>query len=270
MSEQPPVQPPAPPPSQPSAGPPTLPMSAAEGAQRPGSAAGSAEPAAGSAAGPPTPPAGSAAPSAPGAPKPGVWQRTTSTTGGRWGLGIAAAGLVGLLILGVSLTAFLVLRHSDRIGLMGDRQDGRYLREDGPGNGRGPFADDRKDQRKERQEDRKENRDLPRMPGGRLPGLGGLGELSGGALHGEVTTSVNGVVQALVFQRGEVTAVSNTSITLKSSDGFAGTYGRTAATTTRGAAPIKGGQAFVLAKASDKVAVTLVALPSGAGAAPSS
>jgi len=79
---------------------------------------------------------------------------------------------------------------------------------------------------------------------------------------------VNGSVQALVFQRGETTAVSATSITLKSSDGFVGTYGRTAVTTSRGAAPVKGGQAFVLARASDKVAITMVSMPALGGFTP--
>ena len=84
------------------------------------------------------------------------------------------------------------------------------------------------------------------------------------ALHGEFTATVNGSVQALVFQRGEVTAVSATSITLKSSDSFVGTYGRNAASVSRGAAPVKGGQAFVLARASDKVAMTIMATRVGA------
>jgi hypothetical protein len=80
-----------------------------------------------------------------------------------------------------------------------------------------------------------------------------------------VTATANGSVQALVFQRGEVTAVSATSITLKSSDGFVGAYGRTAATSSMRAAPVKGGQAFVLARASDKVAVTIMPTPVKAG-----
>jgi len=80
-----------------------------------------------------------------------------------------------------------------------------------------------------------------------------------------VTATANGSAQALVFQRGEVTAVSATSITLKSSDGFVGTYGRIAATNSMMAAPVKGGQAFVLARASDKVAITIMSTPAGSG-----
>jgi hypothetical protein len=74
-----------------------------------------------------------------------------------------------------------------------------------------------------------------------------------------VTASANGSVQSLVFQRGEVTAVSDTSISLKSSDGFTGTYGLSSATTANRGDAVKGGQAFVLARASDKVAITVMA-----------
>jgi len=80
-------------------------------------------------------------------------------------------------------------------------------------------------------------------------------------LHGNVTATVDGSAQALLFQRGEVTAVSGTSITLKSSDGFVGTYGLNAATKANGVSPVKGGAAFALARASDKVALRTVAMP---------
>lgn len=100
----------------------------------------------------------------------------------------------------------------------------------------------------------------PLRPGapGRDGGQGGLGSLLGGtALHGTVTLTVNGALQTLVFQRGEVTAVSVTSITLKSADGFTGTYRRTAETTSLRSEPIRGGQALVLARSADKVAITV-------------
>jgi len=84
-----------------------------------------------------------------------------------------------------------------------------------------------------------------------------------------VTATVNGSVRALVFQRGQVTAVSATSITLKSSDGFVGTYGRAASTNTQMRAPVTGGQAFVLAQASDKVAITIASAPSNGSVGPS-
>jgi hypothetical protein len=191
-------------------------------------------------------------------PTTNAWRQATSTPGGRWAIGIAAGALAALMILGVVVAGVVVLRGHDRFGMMGQRQDG-YFRDQG--SGRGPGAQDRNGQQ-------------PGMPGGQGrqggQGLGGLRNLLGGtALHGNVTATVNGSPQALVFQRGQVTALSATSVTLKSSDGFTGTYGVTAATRSMGAAPVRGGQGFVLARASDKVAVTMLATPAGV-AAPSS
>ena len=241
MTDQPPVPPPHRPPDQPSGhaaagNPATQPMPAA--AQAPGV----------------TPPA---------RPQPNLWRQATSTVGGRWALGVAAAALVALMLVGIGVAGLLVLRYHDRVGMMGQRQDG-YSRDQGgqggQGNGQGPGARDRGNQRTPGMPG------APGMPGGRAQGQGGLGSLLGGsAVHGTVSATVNGSVQALAFQRGEVTAVSATSITLKSSDGFVATYGRTAATSSRGAAPVKGGQVFVLARASDKVAVTIVSTPANMG-----
>lgn len=262
MSEQPPVQPPGQPspqppnqPNQPTQGnPPTQPMPAAPGA----------------------PPFGAtASPSPAYPPKANAWQQATSTSGRRWALALSAGAVALLLFLGVAFAGLMVLRNHDRVGLFGNRDDGQFLRQDGPGNGRGNGNGNGKDKDKGngRGNDDQDLRNLPGMPGmpgGRAQGLGGLGSLMGGAtLHGEVTATVNGSVQALLFQRGEVTAVSATSITLKSSDGFTATYGRDVATTSRGAALVKGGQAFVLARAADKVAITTLAL-AAVGIGPSS
>jgi len=266
MSAQPPVQPPNQPPHQPSSqppnqppnqpvagNPPTQPMSAAVG----------------------PPPVGPAAPPSAYPPQPNMWHRATSTNRRRWGLGIGALALACLLLVGTLVTGLVILRNHDRVNLLGNRQAGQSYGQNGPGdgrglgnggglgNGRGPGANDG--------QDRRNVPGMPGMPGGRAQGPGGLGNLLGGtALHGAVTATANGAVQALVFQRGEVTAVSDTSITLKSSDGFVGTYGRTAATRSSGAALVKGGQAFVLARASDKVAIATMATPAKAGVAPSS
>ena len=73
----------------------------------------------------------------------------------------------------------------------------------------------------------------PKPPKGLRPGgphglgkLGGLGMLAGGApLHGEfVVPDGNGGFRTMVVQRGEVTAVSKTSITVVSEDKFSTTY----------------------------------------------
>jgi hypothetical protein len=158
------------------------------------------------------------------------------------------------MFLGIAVAGLVVLRNHDRFAMTGQRQ-GRFSRDQGgqlgQGNGRGmPGA--------------------PGMRGRRTQGLGGLGGVLGGsALHGNVTSTVNGSVQALVFQRGQVTAVSATSITIKSTDGFVGTYGRTTATNSMSPAPVMGGQALVLARASDKVAITIMPTPANTSVAPS-
>ena len=253
MSEQPPVQQPGQPTGQTSS-PPTQVMSA----QNP--------PPAGPPAGPPVVPVSGAV------PPPSGWQRATPTRGARWGLGIAAVGLVCLMILGIGIAGIAVLRHHDRVSFLGDRQAGFSRGQDGPGNGQG--LNGRKGLRNDRGPGANGNgpqfpNDMPRMQGDRAQGLGGLGDLLGGAvLHGDVTATVKGAAQALVFQRGAVTAVSGTSITLKSSDGFVGTYGRDATTKANKAAPVKGGQAIVLARATDKVALRILAMPAAVGSAP--
>jgi len=202
-------------------------------------------------------------------PKANAWRQATSTSGGRWAIGVAAGALALLMLLGIGAAGLLVFRTHDRLDMSGQMQGYHHRDQGGQGRDRGPDT---------RDGDRPRNPGMPGAPGqdggkgdARAGGLGGLGGLLGGtALHGTVTTTVNGAVQAVLFQRGEVTAVSATSITLKSSDGFAATYGRTAATTSVRAAPVKGGQALVLARASDKVATTVVSTPARAGAAPTS
>ena len=210
---------------------------------------------------PPAGPTPSPAPAYPPAypPPTNRWQQATSTPGRRWALALSAAAVALLLVLGIGVTSLLVLRNHDRVNLLGSHQATRPLGP-GNGNGQGPRANGGRN-----------GRNLPGLPGGRVQGLRGLENLLGGtALHGDVTTNAGGSVQALVFQRGEVTAVGNTSVTLKSSDGFAGTYGLNATTRSSGASLVQGGQAFVLARASDKVALTTVATPATVGSAPSS
>jgi len=198
--------------------------------------------------------AGNSPATPPAAHTTNLWHQATSTHGRRWAIGIAAGALVCLMFLGIAVAGLVVLRNHDRFAMTGQRQD-RFSRDQGgqlgQGNGRGMTG-------------------APGMRGRRTQGLGGLGGVLGGsALHGNVTSTVNGSVQALVFQRGQVTAVSGTSITIKSTDGFVGTYGRTTATNTMSPAPVMGGQALVLARASDKVAITIMPTPANTSVAPS-
>jgi hypothetical protein len=264
MSEQPPVQPPNQPLGQPTNQPPNQPFGQPPDLPPQGNPPTQPMPAAYSAAaaGP------SAAPASADPAKANMWHQATSTRGRRWALALSAGALAFLLVAGIALAGFVVLRNHDRFNALGNRQGGQSFGQLGPGNGRGfgngpgPGAGGG--------QNRRNFPGVPGVPGGRAQGLGGLGNLIGGtALHGDVTATANGSVQGLVFQRGEATAVSDTSITLKSSDGFVGIYGRTAATRSRGAAIVKGGQAFVLARATDKVAITTIATQAKAGVAPS-
>ncbi len=72
----------------------------------------------------------------------------------------------------------------------------------------------------------------PGFGGKRGPvGFGGLGPGSGRALHGEfVTAKPGGGFQTVDIQQGQVTAVSTSSITVKSDDGFTKSYTVTAST----------------------------------------
>ena len=194
--------------------------------------------------------------SAPVAPTSNLWHQGPFTHGGRWAIGIVAVALGCLMLLGVGVASLLVLRNHNVFGMTG--QQNRFSRNQF-GQGKGGNGSNTQPGMP----------GAPGMRGGRAPG--GLGSLLGGtALHGNVTATVNGSPQALVFQRGQVTAISATSITLQSSDGFTGTYGRTAQTSIRNAVPVTGGQALVLARASDKVAITVMSTQANTGVGPTS
>lgn len=154
------------------------------------------------------------APSAPGpTPRRSMWGEATSTRGGTLAVVLAAAGigLVALLLAG--LAAVFVARE---------------VRDDGDDRAGGPWAG--------------ESREMPgpqgmnpgRGPGqlppgqekkgaGDLPGLGMMG--NGGPLHGEAVVPGDGTAtRTVVFQRGEVTAVTADKLTVKSTDGYSATY----------------------------------------------
>jgi hypothetical protein len=71
-----------------------------------------------------------------------------------------------------------------------------------------------------------------RGAGGFGPGLGGFGLGGfGGAIHGQLTEPKSGGgYQTVDVQRGTVTAVSSSSITVKSADGYTATYAVTSST----------------------------------------
>jgi hypothetical protein len=174
-------------------------------------------------AGPPSVTGAGQPPVGPPPHQPGLWQRATATTGRRWGLAIAAAAVVLILFLGLAIGGLLLLGHSG-FGHMADRRLGVSGQ---PGPGFGPD-----------QKQRNRGQGMPMNPG-QMPGLRGMGGLgllgANGSAHGEVTTpGGNGQSQTLVFQAGDVTAVSSSSVTLKSADGFTQTYPVTSDTRVRG------------------------------------
>ena len=91
--------------------------------------------------------------------------------------------------------------------------------------------------------------------GGFGPAFGGPGMLGGGlfgAVHGTVVVpKPGGGYQTVAFQNGKVTAVSSTSITLRSADGYSRTYPVTSSTNVNaqrdGIASIKVGNQVVVA-----------------------
>ncbi|MGZ4743019.1 MAG: hypothetical protein ACXVYS_07410 [Oryzihumus sp.] len=243
MSQQPP-NPPQPGPSEPTQSLPPQPTQPLPPAQPQAAQPGPVPSAAAAGAPPQGPPPVQPAPAGVGGRPPSAWQRATATSGRRWGLAAVAAVVAVLLLGGFAVGGFLVGR-TVAFGNGG----GRHGVMMGP-RGNGPFADrgdgNGNDQRR---------RLMPGMPGGRLPGLG--------AGHGEY--SAQG--RTLVFQTGQVTAVSGTSITLRSTDGFSQSYTINSTTRMRGmqvAATRTGDTAFVLADKSTRVA-SLVALVSTQG-----
>ena len=66
---------------------------------------------------------------------------------------------------------------------------------------------------------------------GRMGGRGGAGLLGGGALHGQLTVrGSGGAYEDVLVQRGTVTAVSPTSLAVRSADGYSHTYTLNAST----------------------------------------
>lgn len=262
MSQQPPPEPHGPSePTQPMPPSPTAPQPQVPAAQQPPAPAASttqaaqgAPPAAagptgaatatGAAQGPPPGGPGQPTPAGFGGPPPGRWQRATATTGRRWALAVVAAVVALVLVAVVAATGFFIGRRvafgGNRTGfMMGQRDDGlNGNRGDRNGQGNG------------------QNRRplMPGMPGGRLPSLPGSG-----AAHGEYT--VQG--RTVVFQSGQVTALSSTSITLRSDDSFTQTYTITSQSRVRGmqlGAVRAGDTAFVIAAKDTREVVLLTVM----------
>lgn len=160
------------------------------------------------------------------------WGEATSTGGGRAALVLAAVLGALLLVTGVGLTAAFVASHhpwrgDDGVSVSGRPGGGPMM---GNGNGRGQGRNQGKDRGYPQQDDG-EAVPAPGQPPGRMgpqgQGMGmGLGAAGlAGILHGEYTTNATGTPTVMVVQLGQVTAYTpGTSLSVKSSDGFAATY----------------------------------------------
>ncbi|RJQ77174.1 hypothetical protein [Amycolatopsis panacis] len=101
-------------------------------------------------------------------------------------------------------------------------------------------------------------------PGGQPGGVGGPGGGAGlgSALHGEFVTSDNGTYVTKFLQTGEVTELSSTSLTTKSTDGFTKTYTIDSATVT---GITKGESVTVVATESGSTATATSVTEAGSG-----
>jgi hypothetical protein len=167
------------------------------------------------------------------------WSEATSTGGGRAALGLAAALAALMVVVGMGLTAALVVSHhrGGERGFMTSGRDGRGdFDQQGPRLGRGNGLNPNGGQGRgnANRVPQPPGQGAPVAPGGPRQGLG-AGAALGAVLHGEFTTSVTGTPTVMVVQTGQVTAyTAGKSLTVKSTDGFTATY------TLDGTAPVIG------------------------------
>ena len=179
------------------------------------------------------------------------WSEATSTGGGRAALGLAAALAALVVVVGIGLTAALVVSHDGDRGFMTSGRDDRgRFDQQGPGMGRGDGMGPNGGQGQGRgngdgvpQPPGQGAPVAPGAPGGPRQGLGmGAAAALGAVLHGEFTTSVTGTPTVMVVQTGQVTAyTAGKSLAVKSTDGFTATY------TLDGTAPVIGSAATPVA-----------------------
>ncbi len=216
------------------------------------------------------------------------WGEATASTGSRIALVTAAALVVLVLVAGAGLVGSFVLHRVQRAvsasasedhGVWGDdgerggstpfgnngrgngngRKDGGQGGSDrGPGNGNGPGRGNGLGQGNgPGQGNGRAQGQGNGLGGGMLPGLGAV-------LHGEFTTTVTGRPAVMLFQVGEVTAVTEgASLTVRSTDGFKATYTLDTATSTVGGSPVTGDQVRVVAAKQGNTAVLVQTVGQG-------
>lgn len=207
------------------------------------------------------------------------WDEATSTGGGRAALGLAAAMAALLVVVGVGLTAALVVSHQrgDRGFAMGERDRGDRFDEEGPGMGMGRGNGMNPNDGPGRNNGQGNGNGVPQRPGQGAPvapgapggprqGMGeggGAGAALGAVLHGEFTTSVTGTPTVMVVQTGQVTAyTAGKSLAVKSTDGFTATYtlDGTAPVIGKAATPVAVGATVRVVAAKEGMKVTAVFL----------
>lgn len=152
-----------------------------------------------------------------------LWKEATASTGARVATIVALALATVVVIGGLTSVAVALARHGDdngaghRMGQASGQVNGKggVGGRQKPGGGSGPGLPGNGQHR----------------PAGSIGG-GTVGPGSAGALHGEFTQAQPAATY--LFQRGAVTAVSATSMTVKSSDGFTARYAVTSSTRVRG------------------------------------
>jgi hypothetical protein len=151
---------------------------------------------------------------------PSLWDQATSTRGGRWAVAIAIVAIC--LLVATAAAALAASARQDRAALTNASADA---------DGQAKAKDKDKSNNGKGQASGQGNGDLNSIPG-RL----------GGTLHGEVTrpSAAGGGTETLLVQTGEVTASSDTSLTVRSTDGFTETYAVAPTTTVRGPAKAAG------------------------------
>ncbi|KGN30983.1 hypothetical protein N802_05105 [Knoellia sinensis KCTC 19936] len=151
-----------------------------------------------------------------------MWGDAVSTTGGKVAVIVAGVslGLIGLLMAGLVVGGF--------VRAFGDDRDGGWWARDSQ---RGPMPErmDPGERGPDRMPPGQERRggpnrgDADELPDLGLPGLGAPG--TDGALRGEVIVPGDGTnTRTLVFQNGEVTAVTEETVTVRSDDGVSVKY----------------------------------------------
>ena len=228
------------------------------------------------------PPAEGQTPPPPSTKPPGLWRQATSTTGGTIAAIVASVLtlllVVGVLGLGAAAAVRAVAGHDDRDDRVGpvrmgrDRDDlppGQQRRlekgpkDQRPGNGNGNGNGNGQGQGEGKAKGGQGNGAGSGLGGmGMGPLMGGLGAL-GDVQHGELTVQdATGKPVVMTVQRGTVTAASDTSVSVRSADGFSATYVVDDSTRGRAGDVAKDDSVLVLAQKAGRKAVAIRAVRS--------